>query len=101
MAKKKASKAPPPLTETPKSVVFTPRSCLDCRHLVATIPVQARTGQLYYDGALVRCFEGYIVDGNNNPKIYKNVLRNGEGGSWREAWRTAETCPGFWSILDE
>ena len=95
MAKKKTSKAPPPPTAKT-------RSCLDCLHLVATIPVLPRTGKLHYDGAIVRCLEGYIVDGKNNPKAFKNVLRNGgKGGSRREAWRTAETCPGYLSCLDD
>ena len=96
--------------KTGNSTAETTLSCLDCRHLVATIPVfQAQEdGKLLYDKAPVRCRLGHLTYcKGGGHKIFKRILARLSIRAHRAAvknmaaWREAERCPDYESMDDE
>jgi len=95
--------------KTGNSVAVKKPSCLDCRHLVATIPVfQAQDGKLLFDEAPVRCRLGHLVDYKGGEhKTFKRILARLSVNSLQTAvknmvaWREAEHCPDYESMDDE
>jgi len=94
--------------KTGSSVTVKKPSCLDCRHLVATIPVfQAQDGKLLFDEAPVRCRLGHLVYcKGGGHKTFKRILARLSIRAHRAAvksmaaWREAERCPDYESMDD-
>jgi len=95
--------------KTGNSTAETTLSCLDCRHLVATIPVfQAKDGKLLFDEAPVHCRLGHLVYCKGGErKTFKRILArlsiNAHQSAVKSmvAWREAEHCPDYDSMDDE
>ena len=68
------------------------RSCKNCFNFVATIPT--KDGKILYAKATARCKEGYLLKGNSEDRIVKNVLKPLVIKEL-QLYRTAERCPGF------
>lgn len=94
--------------KTGNSVAEKKPSCLDCRHLVATIPVfQAQEGKLLFDEAPVRCRKGHLTYCKGGEhKTFKRILARLSVKAHRTAiknmvaWREAEHCPDYESMDD-
>jgi len=85
------------------------RSCLDCRHLVATIPVfhAQEDGKLLYDEAPVHCRLGHLVYcKGGGHRTFRRILARLSMKSHHAAvknmvsWREAERCPDYESMDD-
>lgn len=95
--------------KTGNSTAETTLSCLDCRHLVATIPVfQAKEGKLLYDEATVRCRRGHLnYCKGGEHRTFRRILARLSSKSHQAAvhnmvsWREAEHCPDYESMNDE
>ena len=68
-------------------------SCKNCFKFVATIP-RVKDGKILYGKATARCKEGYLLKGNGEDQIVKNVLK-GLVITDLQLYRAAERCPGF------
>ncbi len=97
MAKKKARNS--------SSTAEQARTCLDCRHLVAIIPVfHGCDGKLLYDAAPVSCRLGHLVYCKGGEKrTFKTILTRSHQAAVKNmaAWREAETCPDYDSMNDD
>ena len=95
--------------KTGSSVTVKKPSCLDCRHLVATIPVfQAKERKLLYDEATVRCRRGHLTYCKGGEhRTFRRILARLSMKSHHAAvknmvsWREAERCPNYESMDDE
>lgn len=76
------------------------KSCLDCAHLRARVPVGGPRKRILWDEALVSCAKGHLVYPTGEKKRYKNVLRYVGRCQHREAWDEALICPDFDSMED-
>jgi len=76
------------------------KSCVDCYHLKARIPLKHRNGtysifsEMDFNEARVTCSQGYITLMDGSDRLFKNVLRK-KIPLRLKAFRHAERCPDY------
>jgi hypothetical protein len=78
------------------------KSCIDCSHLKARIPLLHTSNsilraRLLYDKAVAKCTEGYLTTIQNKKekdKIFKNILKTKDLRKL-QTFDAAERCPEF------
>jgi len=75
---------------------MTKRTCLDCFHLKARIPLIHTSNaivnaRLDWPKATARCDLGFHENNDGSIKIFKNILKHNIS-QYRQAFREAERC---------